>query len=127
MGNVIKIPSDSLSVVCSSNGAGVNVNPQAALAATTITNVYTVPVGKNFEGNFTICNQSGANRSFRMSIAIGGAVDTPSQYWYFNTPLPKDTSYEGDREIKLKAGDVIRFYASGTGLSVNINGIETDV
>jgi len=98
---------------------------QAALAATTLTDCYTVPaLTQVVNSSVFICNQSGALRSFRASVAIAGAADTPAQYLYFNQTLPKDTTYVFTTGITLGPGDVVRVYASGTGLSVNIFGVE---
>lgn len=98
---------------------------QAALAATTLTDCYTVPAATQVvNSSVFICNQSGANRSFRVSIAINGAADTPAQYLYYNQALPKDTTFVFTTGITLDASDVIRVYASGTGVSVNIFGVE---
>lgn len=101
---------------------------QALLVALTSTPVYTVPVGKKFKNkSITICNQSGAVRQFRMSIGIAGAVLAQPQYKYFDYSLPKDTTFEFDRKLHLNETDVIRFFSSGSGLSVTVNGVEKSI
>ena len=99
---------------------------QAALPATTLTGVYTVPPLTNtVVSSVVICNTSGANRTFRLSVAIAGAADTPAQYLYYNEDLPRDTSFVVTIGITLAAAAVIRAWASGVGVSVNVFGVET--
>ena len=98
---------------------------QVALAAAAQVDVYTVPASTQVVGSSVVfCNTSGANRTFKLSVAIAGALDTPSQYLYFNEPLPKDRSYIATIGITLGAGDIIRAEASGVGVSVNVFGVE---
>jgi hypothetical protein len=98
---------------------------QSALAATTLTDVYTVPAATQcVNSSVFICNQSGANRTFRVSLAVAGLADTAKQYIYYNESLPKDTTFVFTTGITFGATDVIRVYASGTGVSVNVLGVE---
>lgn len=98
---------------------------QAALAATTLTDIYTVPAStQTIVSSIFVCNRSAAARTFRISLAIGGAADTPAQYIYYDVALPKDTTFVSTTGITLNAGDKIRAYASGTNVSVNVVGVE---
>lgn len=98
---------------------------QSALAATTLTDVYTVPASTQTVGSTVfLCNQSGANRTFRFAIAVNGVADTPAQYIYYNQSLPKDTTFAFTTGLTLGDNDVLRVYASGTGVSVNVFGTE---
>lgn len=98
---------------------------QAELPAAVLTDIYTVPASTEAVGSsVVICNTSGVNRTFRLSVAIAGALDTPAQYLYYDEDLPKDTSFVATIGITLAASDVVRAFASGAGVSVNVFGVE---
>lgn len=99
---------------------------QAALAATTLTDVYTVPASKNASVTLiNICNRAGAGRTYRLSVAKGGAADDVKQYLDFDVALAANASVRIIGEIPLQAGDVVRAYASAAdSLTVSIFGRE---
>jgi hypothetical protein len=98
---------------------------QVDLPTTTLTDVYTVPAStQSVVSTITFTNRSGANRTFRCSVAIGGEADTGKQYIRYEESLPKNTSYDMTLGITLGAGDIVRAYASGTNVSINIFGVE---
>jgi len=98
---------------------------QAALAATTLTNVYTVPTGKSCTiSTITVCNRGTTNDTFRISIAVAGAADTAAQYLYFDQPVEAKSTFASTIGITLAAGDIVRAYGSTANLSVNIFGVE---
>lgn len=98
---------------------------QSALAATTLTDVYTVPsLTSATVSTITICNRGSTSCTFRLSVAIAGASDTNSQYVYYDMPLPADDTFVATIGMTLGAADKIRAYASTANVSVNIFGVE---
>lgn len=98
---------------------------QSNPAATTLTDIYTVPGATSTIGStLTICNKSGTARTFRVSVAVAGAADDPKQYLcYDHTIAPNDT-FTMTIGMTLAATDKVRVYASTTDLSFNLFGME---
>lgn len=98
---------------------------QAALSATTLTDVYTVPSATSaIISSIFICNRGNTTVYYRLAIAILGAADTPAQYLAYDTPLNANDSISFTNGVTLQATDVIRAYASNGNVSVNIFGIQ---
>lgn len=98
---------------------------QAALAATTLTDVYTVPADTEAViSSVVICNRSGTDRTFRLSVAVAGESDATKQYVAYDTTVPANDSVPVRLGITLAATDVIRAYGSTADLSVNVFGQE---
>lgn len=97
------------------------VNP----AATTLTDFYTVPVGKSaVVSTLMVCNQ-GANATLRVSVAVGGAADNAKQYIYYDVVIESADTLAATVGLTLDAGDVVRAWASSTNLSFSLFGSET--
>ena len=99
---------------------------QAQPSATTLTGCYTVPALKNAAVQVIITNTGAGNATVRLSHAINGAADTLSQYLLYDMSLGIAVSFSTAR-FAVRAGDVLRVYASTSTVSFNINGIEDDV
>ena len=98
---------------------------QTIPSVTTLTDSYTVPgATTTVVSSFVVCNQAGTDASFRISVAVAGAADTPKQYLYFDLPLPANDTFAGTLGISLAATDVVRVYASSANLSFNFFGVE---
>jgi hypothetical protein len=98
---------------------------QAALAATTLTDVYEVPDATEATiSSVVICNRSSSDRTFRVSIAVGGEADHVKQYIAYDVTVPANDSVPVKVGPTLSALDVVRVYASTADLSVNIFGQE---
>jgi len=98
---------------------------QAAPAATTLTNVYTVPAStKTVVSTITVCNRSSTDGSFRIAVAADGEADTAKQYLYYDLPIPGNECFAATFGITLDAADVIRVYCSSASMSVNVFGVE---
>ncbi len=98
---------------------------QSAPAATTLTDVYTVPTGtKARRVSITVANRSASNRTYRLSFAPGGAADATSQYIAYDVQVDKNSSQiiAPDGGFTLPAGCVVRVYASTTDLTFTVNG-----
>lgn len=97
---------------------------QAALAATTLTDVYTVPGSTSAViSTISICNR-GAATTFRVSVAIAGASDTVAQYTHYDVPIAANDSFLITAGYTLATTDKIRAYAASANVSVNIFGVE---
>lgn len=98
---------------------------QADLAATSLTDVYTVPASTEAViSTITIANRAAASATFRLSVAVGGAADTNAQYLYYDITLAGNATFAATLGITLATTDVVRAFASSTNLSVNIFGVE---
>lgn len=104
-------------------GAIYKVLSQTNPAATTLTDSYTAPI-QSVVSSISVCNTSGAARTFRVSVAIAGAADTTAQYIYFDEPIPAAETFMATVGVTLSATDVVRVYASGTGVAFNLFGTQ---
>ena len=98
---------------------------QASLAATTLTDLYTVPGATSAViSTVVICNRGSAATTFRLSVAIAGAANANQQYLSYDTPVVGNDSVTLTLGVSLATTDVIRGYAGNTNLSFNIFGLE---
>lgn len=98
---------------------------QLAPAATTLTALYTVPaLTYTVVSSVIVCNQNSTSSTFRISVAVLGAADTPKQYLYYDVPISKNNTFVATIGISLNAGDVVRVYAGNTNVSFNLMGVE---
>lgn len=95
-------------------------NPGSAL-----TDLYVVPGGKSSVANLNICNTSLFANTYRVSVAINGAVDAPKQYLAYDTVIPANSS-ASLTGIYLRAGDVLRVYANVSDVTFVAMGTESD-
>ena len=98
---------------------------QANPAATTLTTLYTVPsVTSAVVSTIVISNQSATAGTYRVSVRVGGASDTPKQYLAYDVSLPGNASDTLTLGVTLATTDVISVYASSTSFSFNAFGSE---
>lgn len=98
---------------------------QSALAATTLTDVYTVPVATEAViSSVVICNRSATDTTVRLAVAEAGAVASDKQYLYYDLALPGNMTFIATIGITLGAADVLRAYAAAATVSVNVYGVE---
>ncbi|TDI97033.1 MAG: hypothetical protein E2O29_02005 [Deltaproteobacteria bacterium] len=96
-------------------------NPLAA----TLTDIYTVPGSTSVTGSsITVANRSSTATSFRISIAVAGAVDSDEQYIYYDIAIPGNETFTATLGITLAATDVVRVLATLATLSFNLFGVE---
>lgn len=96
---------------------------QSAPAATTLTDIYTVPANQVATVEVVICETGGAAATVRLAHAVNGAADTIAQYMLRNYPVAANDSKTTTR-FTARAGDVIRGYSDTGNVSFNVNGIE---
>ena len=103
----------------------IKVLGQSSLAATTLSDVYTVGAGKSVSiSSITVCNRGSSATTFRVSVAVDGAADGNSQYLYYDQAIDAYSTFVATIGITLDAADVVRVYAGNANLSVNIFGVE---
>lgn len=95
---------------------------QAAPSATTETTLYTAPSAATIS-TIVVCNRSTA-ATFRVSVAIAGAVTANQQYLYYNQDIGANTTFTITIGITLANTDVVRVYASTANLSFSAFGVE---
>lgn len=93
--------------------------------ATTLTDSYTVPALKHAAVQVIITNVGAGAATVRVSHAVNGAANDLKQYLVYDLALAVATS-SSTGKVALRAGDVIRVYASTADVAFNINGIEDD-
>lgn len=96
---------------------------QSALAATTNTDVYTVPSGTAAVVS-TICvaNRAGTATTFRIAIRPSGAAIANQHYIAFDVPLAANDTTNLTLGITLAATDVITAFAGSANVSVGVFG-----
>lgn len=98
---------------------------QAALAAITLTDVYTVPAGKSAViSTVFLCNRSASPVAVRVSVAVAGEADADKQYFVYDQAIPANDALVLTVGATLAATDVLRAYAASADISVNVFGSE---
>ena len=99
----------------------------ADLAATTNTSVYSVPAARKATCSVNVCNRNATSITFRLAH-IDGAVGTIANedYLEYGTTIPANGTYERTG-ITMTATHTLMAYASGTGASAVVTGVEEDV
>ena len=103
----------------------VKVLAQLDAAATTTETLYTVPTATQaFVYSINVCNRNSSAATYRLSVHISGAGADNKQYLRYDKYVAGN-GYDTIDQIVLGEDDVLKTYASGTGLSFNVFGIET--
>jgi hypothetical protein len=90
-----------------------------------LTDLYTVPPGtQTVVASVIVCNQLSTGGRFRISHAVGGAADTPSQYLAFDTRISPNDTVILTMGIGMQPGDKLRVQSNSGGLSFNATGDE---
>lgn len=98
----------------------------ADLAATTDTSVYSVPAARKATVTISICNRNATAVTVRLAHidgAIGDVAD--ADYLEYGTSIPANGVLERTA-MTMTATHTLLGYASGTGVSVVVFGIEED-
>ena len=94
---------------------------KAALAATTDTDLYTVPAGTVATANINLCNRTSAAVTVRISIRSAALAD--ADYIEYDAKLPANGVIERTG-IALSAGEIVTVRASAPGVSARVHGFE---
>lgn len=99
---------------------------QAAPAATTDTDLYTVPGGKSTVcSTLSICNRGTISATYRVAIRPGGAAIANTHYLFYDASLPAKATDLATIGITLAATDVVTVYASTADLTFSLFGDES--
>jgi hypothetical protein len=100
---------------------------QSAPAATTATNVYTVPSAKEaVVSTIVIANRAATAATFRLSVRPAGAAQANQHYLAYDVPIAGADSTTLTLGITLATTDVVTVYGSTADLSFNVFGTELD-
>jgi len=98
---------------------------QSSPTAGLLTDVYTVgALTQTVISTLTVCNRSNIGTTFRISVAIAGALDTNSQYLYYDVYIDANETFASTIGITLGAGDVVRMFSGSGNLTINLFGVE---
>jgi len=98
---------------------------QSSPAATTPTNLYTVPAATSAVGSsLIVANRGTSTASFRVSVSAAGAATTNKDYIYYDLQIGSNDTFIATVGITLATTDVVRVYASNTNLSFQLYGSE---
>ena len=104
--------------------ADTNIVKQASLTAATPADLYTVPGATSATvSSICICNR-GTAATFRVSIAVAGAVTANDQYLFYDTAVEANETYIATIGITLNATDKVRVYASTSNITAMLFGSE---
>jgi hypothetical protein len=107
-------------------GDMLKVLGQAAPAATTDTEFYLVPdLAMTTVSSLVICNRSALAATFRVRVAVADATIANEQYLFYDAAIAANTTFSVVLGLTLSETDKVYVYASSTGLSFNMFGVET--
>ena len=101
---------------------------QNAPGGTTLTDLYTVPSGKQATtSSLVVCNRIAALARFRISVAASGVADAPLQYLFYDVALEGNDTFVATIGLTLAASDKVRCQTDLANLSFSLFGAEEDV
>jgi len=95
----------------------------ADLAATTIVDVYTVPIGILSSVNVNICNRNTEIVKIRLALSDASVTQDNSEFMEYDTAIEGSGVLERTG-IALDAGKIITMYSDTANVSVVVTGIE---
>lgn len=103
----------------------IKILGQAAPAATTDTDVYTVPAGASAViSTIVIANRDSSAGTFRLAVRPDGDTIANEHYVAYDVPIAGNDSTTLTLGITLDEDDVLTFQASTADMSVNVFGSE---
>lgn len=103
----------------------VKVLGQVDMPASALTAIYLAgAVNGAVVSTFYVANRTGGTLHFRVSVAVGAAVDNVKQYIYYDVAIPPNETFASTTGISMALGDELRGYADGVGLSFTAFGLE---
>jgi hypothetical protein len=98
---------------------------QSAPAATTATNVYTVPpTTETVISTIIIANRDSSAGTFRLSVRPDGDAQADEHYIAYDVPIAGADSTTLTLGITMDAADVLTAYCSSADMSINVFGTE---
>ena len=103
--------------------AGLKQLCGVALAATTLTTIYTA-TAEVAVSTMVVCNRGASATTFRLSHAPAGAADAVGQYFAYDVAIAANTMVPFTMGVCLATTDVLRAYAGNANLTVVVWGEE---
>ena len=104
----------------------IKVLGQLAAASTTEEDLYTVAnLAQATVSTLVVCNRGTTTLTFRVSVSVNDAATANKDYLFYDTPIDGNTTVTVTIGMTLGQNDTVRTYASATGLSFNLFGVET--
>lgn len=104
----------------------IKVLGQLAAAATTVETLYTVPnLAQTTTSSLVVCNRTGGVLTYRVSVYEFGDSINDKQYLYYDQTLAGNTTFTAVLGLTLAQADIVKTFASATGLTFNLFGVET--
>lgn len=104
----------------------IKILGQISPAAATPTSIYTVPsVTSTVVSTLVVCNRNAVSRIFRINVRENGEATSDKGYLFYGTEMAANTTITVTIGMTLTEGDIVEAYASGTGVSFNLFGVET--
>lgn len=98
---------------------------QVATAATTETDLYTVPAAtETIISSLVVANRSASPATYRVSVAVNGAATGTKDYLTYDSPIGGNGTVALTLGVTLDSTDKIKVYASSADLSFNAFGSE---
>lgn len=98
---------------------------QVSPSATTATDVYEVPAGKeSVISTVLIANRGATSATYRLSIRPNGAPQEDKHYLAYDVPIGGNDSTALTLGITADASDIITAYCSTDSISINVFGSE---
>lgn len=99
---------------------------QLAAAATTEEDLYNVPnLAQTTVSTLVVCNRGATTLTFRVSVAVNDVATADKGYLFYDTPIDGNSTLTVTIGMTFGQNDTVRTYASATGLSFNLFGVET--
>jgi len=112
-------------VLAQTGSSGSSGNGSATLAATTNTNLYTVPATTStVVSTMTVCNQASTAATFRIAVRPAGAAIATQHYVAYDVPIAANDTTALTLGITLATTDIITVYASAATMSFAAFGSE---
>jgi len=106
-------------------GQQVPAATTAAGASSNLTTLYTATTSLGaVVSSVVICNQSTSAQTYRVSVRVAGAGDTPKQYLAYDVVLGSNATDTLTLGLTLANTDVISIAASSTSVSFSAFGSE---
>lgn len=98
---------------------------QQAPAATTSTDLYTVPAStETIVSSIVVANRAATSATYRISVSANGAALADNQYLIYDATISGNDTVALTLGITIDATDKIRVYASSANVSFNAFGTE---
>ena len=100
---------------------------QAAPAATTNTDLYTVPSGKEAViSNIFVANRAATDATFRVAVVPSGETFANQHYVAYDVTVTANDTTQISSGITAATGDIVRVFASSADISFSAFGTEVD-